>query len=89
MDKAAYVNKRRGRYLAQLLEAFEEHIESQVDDADAVATFKSLVRQKMNALATDAIDVMSLREDEAINGYAIETTDRLFPNGRPHTGARS
>jgi hypothetical protein len=89
MDKAEYVDKRRRKYLAQLLEAFEELIEPKVDDAESVATFKGLVRAKMNALAVDAIDVMNLRSDEAINGYAIETTDRLFPNGRPHTGARS
>jgi hypothetical protein len=88
MDRSAYVDKRRRKYLAQLLEAFEELIEPQVDDQQSVATFKGLVRAKMNALTVDAIDVMNLR-DEAINGYAIETTDRLFPHGRPHSGARS
>ena len=89
MDRSAYVDKRRRKYLAQLLEAFEELIEPQVDDQESVATFKGLVRAKMNALSVDAIDVMNLRDDEAINGYAIETTDRLFPHGRPHSGARS
>ena len=89
MDKAQYVDKRRRKYLAQLLEAFEELIEPQVDDAASVATFKGLARAKMNALSVDAIDVMNLRDDEAINGFAIETTDRLFPHGRPHSGARS
>lgn len=89
MDKSSYVDKRRRKYLAQLLEAFEELIEPQVDDEASVKRFKGLVRAKMNALSVDAIDVMNLREDEAINGYAIDTTDRLFPHGRPHTGARS
>lgn len=89
MDRASYVDKRRRKYLAQLLEAFEELIEPKVDDAASVDKFKGLVRAKMNALSVDAIDVMNLRDDEAINGYAIETTDRLFPHGRPHSGARS
>ena len=89
MDKAQYVDKRRRKYLAQLLEAFEELIEPQVANAESVATFKGLVRAKMNALSVDAIDVMNLRDDEAVNGFAIETTDRLFPHGRPHSGARS
>jgi hypothetical protein len=89
MDRSAYVDKRRRKYLAQLLEAFEELIEPKVDDEQAVATFKGLVRAKMNAITVDAIDVMNLRDDEAINGYAIETTDRLFPHGRPHSEARS
>jgi hypothetical protein len=89
MDKAAYVDKRRRRYLAQLLEAFEELVEPKVDDAEAVDKFKGLVRAKMNALAVDAIDVMNLRPDEEINGYGVDVTDRLFPHGRPHTGSRS
>lgn len=89
MDRASYVDKRRRKYLAQLLEAFEELIEPRVDDARAVEQFKGLVRAKMNALSVDAIDVMNLQPDEAINGFAIETTDRLFPHGRPHSGARS
>lgn len=89
MDKAAYVDKRRKKYLAQLLEAFEELVEPQTTHAESVATFKGLVRAKMNALAVDATDVMNLQMGEEINGFAIETTDRLFPNGRPHTGARS
>jgi hypothetical protein len=89
MDKAAYVDKRRRKYLAQLLEAFEELVEPQTTDADRVAQFKGLVRAKMNALAVDAIDVINLRLDEEINGYALETTDRLFPHGRPRSAVRS
>lgn len=90
MDKAELVHKRRRRYLAQLLEAFEEAIEPLVNNPESVADFKGLVRAKMNALAVDSIEVMNLRPDEAINGYALETTDRLYPHGRPHSaqGAR-
>jgi hypothetical protein len=90
MDRAALVDKRRRKYLAQLLEAFEELVEPQTTNRESVATFKGLVRAKMNALAVDAIDVMNLQDGEAINGYALETTDRLYPHGRPHSaqGAR-
>jgi hypothetical protein len=84
MDKAAYVDKRRRRYLAQLMESFEALVEPQTTNPESVAEFKGLVRAKMNALAVDATDVMNLREDQEINGFAIETTDRLYPNGRPH-----
>lgn len=89
MDRSEYVQMRRARYLRQLMEWFEERIEPQVADADAVADFKGLVRAKMNALAVDAIDVMNLAGSEEINGYAIDTTDRLFPNGRRLTATRS
>jgi hypothetical protein len=64
------------------MEWFEDNIEPHVPDAAAVADFKGLVRAKMNALAVDAIDVMNLSTNEEINGYAIETTEWLFPNGR-------
>lgn len=87
MDKAAYVDKRRKKYLAQVMEAFEELVEPQTTDAESVATFKGLLRAKMNAIAVDAIDVFNLGEVE-INGFAVEATDRLFANGRPHS-ARS
>jgi hypothetical protein len=90
MDRAALVNKRRKKYLAQLLEAFEELVEPQTTNRESVDEFKGLVRAKMNALAVDAIDVMSLQDGEEINGLAIQTTDRLYPHGRPHSaqGAR-
>lgn len=89
MDRGQYIQKRRKKYLAQVLEAFEDQVVPLLasDDAQAVENFKGLVRRKMNALAVDATDVMNL--DGEINGYAIETRDRLFPDGRPSTGARS
>lgn len=84
MDGAALVDKRRKRYLAQLLEAFEDLVEPQTTDADAVATFKGLVRAKMNALAVDAIETMNLvLSGQEVNGAAIELADRLYPHGRP------
>lgn len=74
MDRAEYVQKRKAKYMAQVLEHFEEEIESQlpVALAGAVQDFKGLVRARMNALAKDAVEIMSLREDEAQNGYGLE-----------------
>jgi hypothetical protein len=44
----------------------------------------------MNALSVDAIELMNLGPDEAINGFALETTDRLYPHGRHSAqGARN
>jgi hypothetical protein len=90
MDRAALVDKRRRKYLAQLLEAFEDLVEPQTTNRESVDTFKGLVRAKMNALAVDAIDLMNLQEGVEVNGLAIETTDRLYPHGRSHSaqGAR-
>lgn len=84
MDKGQWVQKRRRKYLAQLLEFFEAQIEPLLGenaDTEAVADFKGLVRRKMNALAVDATDVMNL--DGEINGFAVDTRDRLYPDGRP------
>lgn len=89
MDKAALIDKRRRKYLAQLMEGFEELVEPQTSNEAAVSEFKGLVRQKMNALAVDATDLINLDDNQEINGYAIDTTDRLYPHGRPHSGARS
>jgi hypothetical protein len=90
MDRAALVDKRRRKYLAQLMEAFEELVEPQTTNAESVDKFKGLVRAKMNALSVDAIELMNLGPDEAINGFALETTDRLYPHGRHSAqGARN
>jgi hypothetical protein len=90
MDGPTYVQRRRKKYLAQTMEAFEQLIEPHLSGIPAsdVADFKGLIRAKYNALATDAADAMNLT-DSALNGYAVELTDRLFPNGRPRTGQRS
>lgn len=91
VDGPSYVQKRRRKYLAQAMEAFEELIEPHLPPGteEQARNFKGLVRAKFNALAVDATDVMNLTDNAEINGFAIEMTDRLFPNGRPHTGHRS
>lgn len=84
MDRAQYVHKRKAKYMAQTLEAFEAHIEPHLpgDAAGAVQDFKGLVRARMNALATDAVDIISLG-DAALNGAAQDLRDQLSATGRP------
>ena len=74
MDRAEYVHKRKSKYMAQVLENFEEEIESHLagELAGVVQDFKGLVRARMNALARDAVEIMSLREDEAQNGIGLD-----------------
>lgn len=88
MDRAEYIQKRRRKYLAQVMEELEESVLPLLskDSPELIENFKGLLRRKFNALAVDAIDVMSLEGD--INGYAMEMRDRLHGEGRP-TGVRS
>lgn len=84
MDKANFVDSRKKRYMAQILDAFECDIEPLLDagSAGVVQDFKGLVRSRVGALAADAIDVIHL-DGGAINGAAQEIRDRLSPVGRP------
>jgi len=70
--------------MAQTLEVFEETIEPLVTK-EVAAEFKALVRRKMNALATDVIELLEL-EDKAKNGVAQDIVDGLFPDGMPVRG---
>lgn len=83
VDGPTFLDRRRRQYLAQTLEAFEELIEPHLPPSTegAVREFKGLVRGKLNALMLDAHDLMK-NNDVAINGFAVEVRDRLFPNGR-------
>lgn len=78
------MDKRRARYLAQVLESFEETIEPYlpVDAAGDIQSFKGLVRMRMKALSHDATDLLELGSG-AVNGVAQEIRDRLHPAGRP------
>jgi hypothetical protein len=70
--------------MAQILEGFEEMIEPHLtpDAAGDVQAFKGLVRLRLDALAHDAADLLSL-EGGVINGVAQEMRDGLSPTGRP------
>lgn len=78
MDRTQYVHKRKGRYMAQVLEEYERSIEPLIpkDTSDA---FKALVRRKVTALAVDCIEVMEL-EETAMNGAAQDIKDRISPD---------
>lgn len=70
--------------MAQLLESFEETLQPHFpkERAGDVQAFKGLARAKLQALAVDAIDVMSLEGFEH-NALAQELRDGLQPEGRP------
>lgn len=80
-QRRAYINKRRGKYLAQTLEAFERDIEKHLprDAAGDVQSFKALVRQRFAALAQDSQDIL----DFQVNALGQELRDRLHALGRP------
>lgn len=82
MDKAAFVHKRKKRYMAQLLDEFEASVESHLPD-EVARDFKGIVRRKLHALALDACEVINLKPDEEINGAMIELRDKLHVEGRP------
>lgn len=89
--RAQLIKTRRKRYLAQALELFEEALEKPLrrrglladpEIGEGVAVAKAAVRTKMGALETDAIEFMALADaDMALNGVALEITDRLHPEG--------
>lgn len=82
MDKPEYIHKRKGRYMAQFLEFFEEKIEPLVSK-DVSDEVKVMARRKFNALATDACEVIELKADEAMNGYARDLKDHIHPDAPP------
>lgn len=84
MDIATFIQQRRKRYLAQLLDDFETTLLPHLPEtAEAdVNTFKANVRRKMNALAVDAIEAKQLGETTQINGLAVEHRDHVSPHGR-------
>lgn len=81
MDRTEYISSRRGRYLAQTLEEFENTIEPLVPDEVAQA-FKAHVRRKFGAFSADCVELIGL-EDKAMsqNGHAQSMKDSLHPDG--------
>lgn len=85
MDRAGYIDKRKGRYMAQILENFEEGLEPALIEAgleSRVKDFKGLVRARVTALATDAKTVIQLGDDAVQNGLTLELRDQLHPTGQ-------
>lgn len=80
-NRSDYVHKRKGRYMAQFLEFFEEQIEPLVPK-DIAESVKAQARRKFNALAVDACELIEL-EGDAMNGYARDMKDRVHPDAAP------
>lgn len=63
--------------MAQLLERFEEDIESHLDPVKA-KNFKAYIRRKINDFTGDCQMLIDMvREGEEINGFAVHQQDRL------------
>lgn len=83
MDQAKIgeiIQRRRGRYTAQTLARFEEIIETHLprEAAGAIQDFKGLVRERFDALAVDAVELIGLLEsDVELNGAAQDLRDRV------------
>jgi hypothetical protein len=81
MDRTEYIGSRRGRYLAQTLEEFENTIEPLVP-ADVAQAFKAHVRRKFGAFSADCVELLGLEEKAMnANGHAQDLKDRLSPDG--------
>lgn len=82
-SRAKFVNRRRGRYMAQILDAFETDIEPHLprDAAGAVQDFKGKVRARVTALANDANEIYLMGGEQ--NGAAQDLRDSLSATGRP------
>jgi len=88
-SREEYVRRRRGRYMAQTLESFEQNIEEQLpaevrrELAGSIQDFKALVRERFNALAGDCVELMNLADEGRVeNLLAREQRDALHLTGR-------
>jgi hypothetical protein len=84
MDKSDLINRRRGRYLAKVLGDFEDTIAPLIPPGNeaAVEAFKGRVRANINALASDATELVELHGVE-LNGVAQDLRDTLYPHNSP------
>lgn len=67
--------------MAIILDEFEETVEPHITP-EAAEKVKGLIRQKLHALALDAIEMIQLPEGTEINHAAIELRESLEENGR-------
>lgn len=66
--------------MAQLLEWVEEEVEPHLPP-DVAQDFKGQLRAKLNALATDACEMLELQPGEQINGLVLEQRNKLSATG--------
>lgn len=89
-SRAQFIDTRRGRYVAQAMEMFEEALEKPLRRAgvfrdhpeleEGLRRAKGTFKRKLHALADDATEIMYLSDaDMELNAYATEITDRLTP----------
>lgn len=79
MERSEYIQKRRRKYLAQVMDFFDDQVAPLLPlgtDLTVVDEFRGLCRAKFNALAVDATDVMNL-DGYQLNGLADDVKDRL------------
>lgn len=84
MDTPTFIDNRRGRYLAQLMEEYERLVLPHLPDearADSDA-FKVQVRRKMRAMATDCAEIAQHEPGLQVNGLALQQRDQVHPHGR-------
>lgn len=86
MDSTQYIDGRYKLYMGHTLRDFEQKVERLLDltdseVAEAVARFKANCRANFKALGVDAKDILASTTPVHVNGYAVETRDRLA-NGR-------
>jgi hypothetical protein len=86
MDRAALVHRRKKRYMAIILGSFEDHIEKHVSREQA-DMFKGTVREKLNAMAIDTIEIMNTPSGVEINEAAVELRDAVDASSTRRTAA--
>jgi hypothetical protein len=80
-SRAAFVDRRKAKNMAQLLEDFEREIEPLIPK-DKAHAFKALVRRKFNALSADFVELLELDDRAKKNELAQEIVDQIFADGR-------
>lgn len=80
MVTEAFVNRRKGRCMAQVLEEFEQKVEPHLP-AEVATEFKALFRRKLHVFASDVIEQLEATAEGMIqNGSAVALRDRLHPD---------
>lgn len=72
-----FIERRKKRAMAQLLEEFEREVQPLIPEAVATA-FKALARRKLNSFASDVLEALRLRRSGQVkNAVAQDIEDRL------------
>lgn len=73
IDREAVLHKRRKTAMVSLLSQFERDIEPYLEgQRQAIDDFKRSCREKLNALTFEAIELLRMDDDEALNEHAVE-----------------